>query len=78
MKEIRIDEGLWRASMSPEGVLEQWYVNTGDWAQMGEKLAEVSVEGARHEIMAPAAGVVVRSLEAGEVVEPGDVIGQVR
>ncbi len=78
MKAIQIDEQLWRGAMCPEGVLERWCVGAGDWAQMGQKLAEISVEGARHDIVAPAAGVLVQAMAAGAVIEPGDVIGQVR
>jgi pyruvate/2-oxoglutarate dehydrogenase complex dihydrolipoamide acyltransferase (E2) component len=78
MNAIRIDEGLWASSMAPQGLLDRWFADHGDRIEAGQRLAEVTIESARHEIVAPAAGFLVRSCMAGDLVSPGDVIGRVR
>jgi len=51
-----------------------------DGAQVadGQSVAEVEIEGARHEIVSPATGRLVQAWTAGSVIEPGSVIGRVR
>jgi pyruvate/2-oxoglutarate dehydrogenase complex dihydrolipoamide acyltransferase (E2) component len=78
MNTIRVDEALWASSIDPEGILERWFVRDGDHAAAGQKVAEVLIEGARHEIFAPTAGILVCRSDAGALVEPGDLIGELR
>ena len=58
MKIIRInaDEALWRNNMLPEGILECWLVADGDTAREGHAVAQIRIEGALHDIVAPATG----------------------
>ncbi len=75
--EIRIDEGLWASTMAPEGILDHWCVADGEPIETGQKVAEVVIEGARHEILAPVSGVLVHARIVCGLVEPGDVIGRI-
>ena len=77
MIDIRISEDLWSNSMVQEGVLERWRLDSGQTAQAGVTVAEVRVEGALHEMPAPAAGRLIVLVAPGAVVEPGDVIGSI-
>jgi hypothetical protein len=58
MKTIRInaDEALWRNNMLPEGILQRWLVADGETAREGHAVAQVRIEGALHDIVAPATG----------------------
>ena len=76
MTDISLHEDLWRNSMLPEGILERWYVTDGDEVMSGEKIAEVRIESALHEIMAPASGRITILTEPNGVVEPGSVVGR--
>jgi hypothetical protein len=77
MTTVRIDEALWAGAMAPEGVLVSWAAEDDGIVQRGAHLADVVIEGARHEIMAPADGRLRREAEPFDVVEPGTVIGQI-
>ena len=76
MTDISLHEDLWRNSMLPEGILERWYVDNGADVAFGEKIAEVRIESALHEIVAPAAGRITILMEPNGVVEPGCVVGR--
>jgi len=58
MKTIRInaDKALWRNSMLPEGILERWLVADKEIAREGHAVAQVRIEGALHDVVAPATG----------------------
>jgi hypothetical protein len=73
MKTIRInaDEALWRNSMLPEGILERWLVADGAIARAGHAVAEIRIEGALHDIVAPATGRLAISAPTLAVIEPG-------
>ncbi len=73
MKIIRInaDEALWRNNMLPEGIVERWLVADGEIAQQGHGLAEVRIEGALHDIVAPATGRLTIVAQNLAVIEPG-------
>ena len=73
MKIIRInaDEALWRNSMLPEGILERWLVADGDTARAGHAIAQVRIEGALHDIVAPATGRLAISAPTLAVIDPG-------
>ena len=68
---INADEVLWRNSMLPEGVLERWLVADGDIAHAGHAIAQVRIEGALHDIVAPATGCLNHSAPRLSVIDPG-------
>jgi pyruvate/2-oxoglutarate dehydrogenase complex dihydrolipoamide acyltransferase (E2) component len=74
MHYIKVDEALWASSMLPEGILERWFITSGDTIKAGERIAEVRVEDALHEIVAPAAGRATIVATASAVIEPGSVL----
>jgi pyruvate/2-oxoglutarate dehydrogenase complex dihydrolipoamide acyltransferase (E2) component len=73
MKTIRInaDEALWRNNMLPEGVLERWMVADGETARKGHAVAQIRIEGALHDIVAPATGRLTIAAPRLAVIEPG-------
>ncbi len=73
MKIIRInaDEALWRNNMLPEGILERWLVADGDTAREGHAVAQIRIESALHDVVAPATGRLAISASALAVIEPG-------
>lgn len=71
---IRLDEGLFEGSMTPEAILLGWAFPEGAWVERGQRVAEVLVEDQRHEILAPAAGRLVDRAPLSAVLEPGDLI----
>jgi len=74
---VRVDEGLWRTAVAPEGILEWWFYSDGAEVAAGDKLAEVQIGGASHEVVAPSAGKLQVLTFAGSVVDPGCIIGRV-
>jgi pyruvate/2-oxoglutarate dehydrogenase complex dihydrolipoamide acyltransferase (E2) component len=75
--DVKVAENLWSSSMLPEGIVERWFVASGAIVKAGERLAEVRIEDALHEITAPISGrLTIESLK-NDVVEPGSVLGQV-
>lgn len=76
MTMINLDEGLWRNSMLPEGILERWLVDDGTIVTAGERIAEVRIESSLHEIMSPGGGVLTILAEQNTVVEPGTAVGR--
>ena len=73
---INLDESLWQNSMLPEGILERWLVDDGTTVTPGERIAEVRIESALHEIMSPGGGVLTILAEQNTVVEPGSAVGR--
>jgi pyruvate/2-oxoglutarate dehydrogenase complex dihydrolipoamide acyltransferase (E2) component len=73
MKTIRInaDEALWRNNMLPEGILERWLVADGETAREGHAVAQVRIEGALHDVVAPATGRLAILAPTLAVIEPG-------
>ncbi|TGV51014.1 biotin attachment protein [bacterium M00.F.Ca.ET.141.01.1.1] len=74
MHYIKADEALWASSMLPEGILERWFITSGDTIKAGERIAEVRVEDALHEIVAPAGGRATIVAIANTVIEPGSIL----
>lgn len=68
---INADEALWRNSMMPEGILMRWLVADGKSAQKGQAIAQVRIEGALHDIVAPASGRLYHSAPGLSVIDPG-------
>ncbi|TPI49297.1 biotin attachment protein [Mesorhizobium sp. B2-4-7] len=60
--------------MLPEGILEHWFIASGDPIRAGERIAEVRVESALHEIVAPAAGRATIVASANTVIKPGSIL----
>jgi pyruvate/2-oxoglutarate dehydrogenase complex dihydrolipoamide acyltransferase (E2) component len=77
MTQICVDPGLWATNLLPEGLLEKWLQADGAFVEQGEKLAAVRIEGALHEVMAPAAGWLTIDRKPNSVIEPGAVIGHI-
>ncbi len=76
MTDINLNEELWRNSMLPEGILERWFVDDGTAVTIGERIAEVRIENALHEIMSPGQGVLTILAEKNAVVEPGTIVAR--
>lgn len=77
MADIRVDEKLWASSILPEGIVERWFVVDGVVVAIGERIAEVRIEDALHEIVAPAGGRLSIIAAAHAVVEPGSLLARV-
>lgn len=73
MKTIRInaDQALWHNNMLPEGVLERWLVADGGTTREGHAVAQIRIEGALHDIVAPATGRLTIAAQKLSVIEPG-------
>jgi pyruvate/2-oxoglutarate dehydrogenase complex dihydrolipoamide acyltransferase (E2) component len=76
MVDISVDEALWASSMLPEGIVERWFVADGTSVAAGDRIAEIRIEGALHEIIAPANGRLVILVDANAVVEPGSLLAR--
>ena len=76
MRDIKVDETLWASTMLPEGVVERWLIADGAIVDKGEAIAEIRIEDALHEIMAPAHGRVKIVLPANSIVEPGSLLAK--
>ncbi len=75
--DIRIAEDFWSTRMLPEGIIERWIAVNGTRVEAGAPIAEVRIEDALHEIVAPASGRLVTFVSNNDVIEPGSVIGQI-
>ncbi len=78
MRDVRVDSGLWRSSILPEGIVERWFVADGARVTAGAPVAAVRIEDALHEITAPADGVLTIRAKANAVVDPGSVLAEIR
>jgi len=76
MRDINVDEALWASSMLPEGIVEPWFIADGTIVADGDPMAEIRIEDALHEIMAPASGRLTIVAAANTVVEPGSLLAQ--
>lgn len=74
MQEIKVDEALWASDMLPEGIVERWFIVDGAIVAAGDRIAEIRVEDALHEITTPASGRLTIVAAANAVVEPGSVL----
>ena len=77
MMQISVDPDLWATNLLPEGVLEQWLRPDGAFVELGEPLVAVRIEGALHELMAPANGWLTTDSKVNSVIEPGAIIGHI-
>jgi pyruvate/2-oxoglutarate dehydrogenase complex dihydrolipoamide acyltransferase (E2) component len=74
---IIADQALWATNMLPEGIVERWFVPEGATAKAGHSVAEVRIEGALHDIVAPVSGLLTILAPANNVIEPGSLLGTV-
>ena len=74
---INADQALWGNSMLPEGIVERWFVAEGAMAKAGHSVAEVRIEGALHDIVAPVSGRLSIVAPANNVIEPGSLLATV-
>ena len=76
MEKLRVnaDESLWQNTMLPEGVVERWLIADGDIAFAGHGVAEVRIEGALHEIIAPVTGRLTIESKLRSIIEPGSLL----
>lgn len=73
--EIRMSEGEEQEGEGDEGVLVTWFVEPGALVEIGALIAEVQVEKAATEVLAPVTGKVLElCVDAGGVVTPGAVL----
>ena len=63
--------------MLPEGILERWVVSNEAAVNAGDRIAEVRIDDALHEIMAPTGGRLTIAVATNGIIEPGSVIGQI-
>jgi pyruvate/2-oxoglutarate dehydrogenase complex dihydrolipoamide acyltransferase (E2) component len=68
---------LSEAEPGAEGVLATWFVRDGDQVASGQLLAEVMVEKASGEVLAPAAGQVRLLVGEDQTARQGEVIARV-
>ncbi|UVK47106.1 lipoyl domain-containing protein [Mesorhizobium sp. AR07] len=74
MQYIKTDGELWGSTMLPEGIVERWFIVSGETIGAGERIAEVRIEEALREIVAPADGRVTIVAVVNDIVEPGSVL----
>src|SRR6202035_3201784 len=74
MQDIKVNEALWASSMLPEGIVERWFIADGAIVAAGDPMAEIRIEDALHEIMAPVSGRLTIVAAANTVVEPGSLL----
>lgn len=77
MTQISVDPNLWATSLLPEGMVEMWLQPNGAFVEQGEPVAAVRIEGALHELMAPANGWLTINSKNNSVIEPGAIIGHI-
>jgi Biotin-requiring enzyme len=68
MQDIKVDEALWASNMLPEGIVERWFIADGSIVAAGDPMAEIRIEDALHEIMAPTSGRLTIVAAANTVV----------
>lgn len=76
MTNVRVvaDAALWQNNMLPEGVVVRWLISDGELAFEGHRIVEIRVEGALHEIIAPATGRLKIETKPLAVIEPGSLL----
>ena len=75
MTEITVPQDLWDSE--DEGVILTWIYATGAVVEKGALLAELMVEKAQLELVAPAAGKLTILAPPDTVVTKGTVIGRI-
>jgi len=75
MTDITVPEGLWGSD--DEGVIFAWIYADGARVEAGKLVAELTVEKAQLELLAPASGTLRILAPAETVVRKGTVIGKI-
>lgn len=76
MTEVRIADDQWDEDL--EGNLLTWLYDDGAEVTKGEVIVEIMVEKLQVEIEAPATGILKHGKAEGDIVNRGDLIGEVR
>lgn len=74
--EVKVPQDLWQDD-DMEAVITNWLANDGAAVRKGALIAEIMVEKSQFEITAPADGVLSIVKQADDIVQKGDVIGQI-
>lgn len=72
--EIKVDEALWSNSMLPKATVAKWLVVDGGLAREGHGVAEVRIEGALHDVIAPRDGRLKIEVAVNDVIEPSSLL----
>lgn len=75
--QVRVDPDLWATCLLPEGIVERWLQCERAFVETGQPLVAVRIEGALHELLAPASGWLAIERRTNSVVEPGAVIARI-
>jgi pyruvate/2-oxoglutarate dehydrogenase complex dihydrolipoamide acyltransferase (E2) component len=78
MQDIRANEALWASTMFPQGIVERWLIADQAIVARGQRIAEIRIEGALHDIAAPASGHVTIVAAVSSLVEPGALLATLR
>jgi len=78
MSNISVDEDLWASTMAPEGIVERWFVADCAIVAKGDRVVEVRIEDALHEVSSPNSGRLSILATRNAVIEPGSVLGEVK
>ena len=74
MQYIKTDGGLWASAMMPQGIVERWFIASGATIRAGERIAEIRIEDALHDIVAPVDGRATIIAVVNDIIEPGSVL----
>ena len=78
MIDVTVDPEAWsEAEPGTEALLDRWLVDDGATVQEGQPLAEVVLVKATLEIVAPAAGTLVRRVAQGDTLAQGVPIASI-
>lgn len=77
MAEIRVPSDYWTTRLLPQGSVDAWLVSDGAKVKSGQPLVKISIEDARHEVLAPCSGTLRILYRDDAVFDPGAVIGVV-
>jgi pyruvate/2-oxoglutarate dehydrogenase complex dihydrolipoamide acyltransferase (E2) component len=77
MTAIIVPANLWSTAMLPEGIVEKWFIANGAAVKAGDRVAQVKIEDARHELIAPSTGQLAILSAPNSIVEPDSIIGSV-
>jgi pyruvate/2-oxoglutarate dehydrogenase complex dihydrolipoamide acyltransferase (E2) component len=78
MTMLRVADDLWADAVMPQGALERWKVADGALVQAGQTLAEIRIEDAVHDVIAPISGRLFRTVTPHDTLEPGSLLGFLR
>ena len=74
--EVTVPQDLWEDD-NMEAVITNWLASDGATVRKGALIAEVMVEKAQFEVVAPADGTLSITRQSDDIVRKGDVIGRI-